>query len=212
LNVIKIIKNLFRREEVIVESDLKFIKKDLPVDIDYDTFDDVEMMSNDKDKFNMLLMDDFLEQFTLYDLDFKKIKREYFYDVKDKINIIKAAGKYAGFMTYKLLKSNKIRIDFALLDLTLETSIKISNGDIIEYDGIDIAFELLDRNKDCIILFCTAHSLNKKDPLMSFYIKKFEERTNLNFDDFYMSKASIRHKRIYEKILEMEKSNAINIQ
>jgi len=189
-----------------VDTDLEEVKLNLPSEVNYNAMDPVKIIGNENSDYRILLMDDFVEQFTLYELDFNRIKRRYEYDILKEFKVYEAIGAYAGFMTHKLL--NELPgLNVAVLDMTLEMSIKLSNGDIIEYDGVDIAIDIIKRFPECEIVFCTAHSLNKRDPLMSKYITKFEEATGKEFDPYYMSKADKRSDIIYEHIRKAVKQN-----
>jgi len=189
-----------------VDTDLKEENSNLPESIQYNLMDPILIKGNEEASKSILLMDDFVEQFTLYELDFNRVKRQYEFDILKEFKVYEAIGVYAGFTTHKLLEEID-DLSIAILDMTLEMSIKLSNGKIIEYDGVDIAIEILEKFPECQIVFCTAHSLNKRDPLMSQYITKFEDNTKLKFDDFYMSKADTRYKVIYDKIVKVIKKD-----
>ena len=176
---------------------------DLPTSIDYGSLGLPNIIENESNKYSMLLMDDFLEQFTLYKLDFKKIKRTHNFDVLKEFKIYEAKEQYAGFITYNLI-NNLDKLDIAILDLTLEMAIKLRDGTIVEYDGIDIFKMVKDKFPECQISFCTAHTLNPRDPVMKKYMDKFKTIYNrdndLQFKDYYMSKADFRSDKIYSMI------------
>jgi len=204
LNKIKEILGLNKKTKV--DTDLKEENSNLPQTIQYNLMDPILVIGNEEADKSILLMDDFVEQFTLYELDFNRVKRQYEFDILKEFKVYEAMGAYAGFTTHKLLEEID-NLNIAVLDMTLEMSIKLSNGEIIEYDGVDIAIEILEKFPDCQIVFCTAHSLNKRDPVMSQYITKFEDKTKLKFDDFYMSKADLRYKVIYDKVVKVIKKD-----
>jgi len=206
--MIKRILRLFgiRSKPVNVNTNLEEVKSNLPSEVDYNNMEPVKIIGNPNSKLGILLMDDFVEQFTLYELDFNNIRRKYDFDVLKGFKIYEAIGQYAGFTTHKLIREIP-NLELAILDMTLEMSIKLCNGDIVEYDGVDIAIDIMERFPECEIVFCTAHSLNKRDPLMSKYIKKFEESTGKEFDPYYMSKADKRSELIYDRIKKVVENN-----
>jgi len=197
------IKKMFSKNKVIedtINKNRERLDEDVesrPEDVDCSVYDLPSISGNIDAKYNMLLMDDFEEQFTLYNLDFKRLKRDNVMDINKEFKIYNAKGINAGFETCKLLNTDVI-IDVALLDLTLETSVKLKSGELIVKDGVDIAIKLLETNPNCKFVFCTAHNLNKRDPLIQQYIAKFNKTTGLDFNDYYLSKAGDRYSKIKE--------------
>jgi len=165
--------------------------------IDYDKYGNpgISRVENGK---TILILDDIQNMWYLYGEDFKDIKRVYDKDVNEDFNIITCLGPKAGFIAHKFIHENYEHVDYAILDITLGYGVKLTNGDYVEYDGIDVFLELYKRNPDLKFIFCTAHTLNKKNPTVGFFFKKFEDATGLNFSNYYLNKNSERYKRIYE--------------
>ena len=47
-------------------------------------------------------------------------------------------------------------------------------------------------------LFLTAHTLNRRNPVLSNYFEKFEESTGKSIEDFYLNKNVDRFNKLYE--------------
>lgn len=165
----------------------------------YDDMEDLEVINDKGDKV-MLLMDDIENQFFLFNIDFKKIEKEYNYRVKDHYKIYKASGDYAGFNAIKFI-NNAERIDVAILDITLGTSIKLSNGDFIDIDGVDVGIKIKEKFPDAKIKFCSAHPLNRRNPDIHHFIGKWENYSSTKMDHVYFNKNSDRAKYIYDMVI-----------
>jgi len=188
--------NIFSENDYVDE--VKVIKVDL------ETFDDPNI-TNPKGRKTFLFMDDIEESDYLFTVDFSNIKKDYGYDIYKELKIVKCYGNNAGFIADKYITNNP-KIDYAVLDITLGSSIKLASGQYIEYDGVDIALKILENNPKAKILFCTAHTLNRRNPLMQDYINKFEENTNLVIDNFYLNKNDDRV-TAYAKFLRLKRIN-----
>ena len=208
MSIFKKVINLFNKKQDIKDNKSETIdnifnsneySEDIMVDInnlDKDKFG-TPVIENPNGKLTLLIMDDVEESEYLFNIDFKTIKEKYGFDVYDKFKIVKCYGKYAGFMAHQYIKDHPI-IDYAFLDITLGTSIKLNSGKYLEYDGIDIALKILKHNKMAEILFITAHTFNYKNSLMKDYFNKFESNTNLYIGDYYLNKNDDRVKRYVE--------------
>jgi len=197
------IKNMFIKEEKPVPKQETiseiFDTNDYPVDfkinkLDLNTFEDPIIINPDKEK-TLLILDDIDESDYLFNIDFRLLKEKYGYDIFKELKIVKCYGKQAGFIAKKYLSDPDNKIDYAILDITLGNSLKLTNGSYIEYDGIDIGLQILEQNPEAIIRFLTAHTLNKRNPMMSEYYDKFEENTGLPIDSFYINKNGDRSKK-----------------
>jgi hypothetical protein len=200
---LKKIKDLFKKkvsEKINNESlldDLLNGIQDGVEEIDYDKYPNPEIIDNGSDK-TILFLDDMVNMWFLYDLDIHEIKDKYKKDVYEDFNIIKCFGREAGFTAHKFIFKNYKKVDFAILDITLGYGVKLLNGEYVEYDGIDVFLELYKRNPDMKFLFCTAHTLNIKNPTVGYFFKKFESETGLKFKDHYLNKNSKRSEAIYK--------------
>jgi len=169
-----------------------FDSKDYSVDfkvnqLDLNTFEDPIIINSDKEK-TLLILDDIEESDYLFNIDFRIIKEKYGYDIFKELKIVKCYGKQAGFIAKKYLSNPDNKVDYAILDITLGNSLKLADGSYIEYDGIDIGLQILEQNPEAIIRFLTAHTLNRRNPMMMEYFNKFESNTNKLIDDFYINK------------------------
>jgi len=149
----------------------------------------------DANKKNMLLMDDAMMQFGLHALDFNKIKRNYHCDVDDKFNVYMCKGRYAGFIAHDLIL-NLEYLDVAILDLTLETRVKLKNGNIYSYDGIDIAVLIKSKFPKCRFKFFTSHNMNHRDESIIYYVEKYKQLLGGNIMAKVISKSDNRVKHL----------------
>ena len=194
------IKNFFNKEH---NSDKEYIDSseidtDVVESFDYDTMDDVEYLSEDIDEKDVLLLvDDLEDQFFLYEMDFKNIKSKFDCSIYDEYLVCKSSGEMAGFSAIKFI-NNTDRLDVAILDITLGKSIKLSNGEYIDIDGVDIGLSILKKFPRCKVVFCSAHPLNRRNPDIHSFMMKWEDSTGIRMEDVYFNKNSDRHKYIYD--------------
>ena len=171
--------------------------QDSVVSIDYDRYPDPEIIDNGKEE-TILFLDDIPNMWYLYNTDMDRIKSEHGRDIRKEFNIIKCLGEKAGFTAHKFIFKDYKKVDYAILDITLGFGVKLTNSEYVEYDGIDVLLELYKRNPDMKFIFCTAHTLNKKNPTVGYFFKKFESATGLKFEDHYVNKNSDRYKDIFK--------------
>ena len=148
----------------------------------------------------ILILDDIPESITLYNSDFLRIGKRYNKNILEDLKIVYTIGRPAGYIAYKYIIEYPNTINYAILDITLGYIIKLEDGEYIELDGIDIAIYLLRHNTNIKFLFSTAHTLNRRNPTMEYYFKKFESETGLNIEDYYLNKNSDRAEKIYNMI------------
>jgi len=204
MKIIEKISNFFNR---IIEKDIVLEETSIKVEhktreelmglIDLDKVEDIEFIDNNQEK-NLLILDDQEVSFELYKADFRKIERGYNVNPLNDFNIINVLGVQAGLMAYKYIINNENKIDYAMLDITLGFIIKLDNGEHFEFDGIDIAILLIKYNPNIKFLFLTAHTLNRRNPVLSNYFEKFEESTGKSIEDFYLNKNVDRFNKLYE--------------
>lgn len=188
----------------------------------YDSIPDPIIEGNAESKNTFLIMDDQPAVFFLYETDFKNIKRTLGIDILKDFKIVKCVGDDAGFIAHKYLQNTQDELVIALLDITLGKIIKVANEvevpyvteegkqetrletkyDILTFDGVDIALEIMDKYPKCQIKFCSAHRLNKKNPEILEFIDKFESKTKLDISDFYFSKNTNRVEHIYKLLVD----------
>jgi hypothetical protein len=167
------------------------------IEIDYDSIESPVLLTNDPTKPYLFILDDVVETFILYSIDFKNINRLHSLNVIEDFNIVQCFGSKAGLIAHKYIELDGGKVDFAVLDITLGYVVKLTDGSFVEYDGVDIAIEILKHNKDAKIIFSTAHTMNKRNPDVARYINKFNNNTGLNIDNHYMNKNSDRVTKLY---------------
>lgn len=202
MGLFKKIKSIFIKEEKIDYSGI-VMPEDISnevKDYSYDQIADPILYGNLESKKTFLLMDDLEDVFYLYRIDFKNIKEKYGYDILKEFKIVKCSGDNAGFIADKYLQNNDDELVIALLDITLGKIIKLDTGEVLSFDGVDIALTIMNQYPKCSIKFCSAHRLNKKNPEILKFIDKFENATQLDISDFYFSKNSDRASYIYEML------------
>ena len=144
--------------------------------VNYDEYEDIEFVDNGKPI--LLIMDDMKLSKRIYEAEFTKIKNNYNKDVREEFNIVWALGSDTGYETIKFIKKHKV--DYAILDITLGSPIKLSNGDYIEIDGIDVSACFKKYCPDGKFIFSTAHTLNFESPTTSYYRTKMIELTGVD--------------------------------
>jgi len=156
---------------------------------------EINLSLYDKSKPTILIMDDFTGMVLLLKDELGRVQC---CDVNKNFNILIVTGKYAAFSVEKTLRNNPIKIDIAFLDITLGGV--INN---IEYDGIDTAILINSLNPECNIKFITGHTLNKHNPTIFKFMKKFEDSFNLKMDEtvenLFNGEKSLHYKYIINK-------------
>lgn len=148
---------------------------------------------------SLLILDDITITQKLYEFDFNNIQIKQGLDIYKDFQIIFCLGPDCGYEAYKYINIYKNKIDFAILDLTLGTTIKLDNGEYVDMDGVDIAIAILKNNPDAKILFSTAHTLDINNRTVEQYVAKFEQFSNIRIDEnqkYYMNKNSDRVKTL----------------
>jgi len=198
-NKIKNFFKLYKKETPLSEDALEDLLQGLQdgkAVVDYNDYPSPEIIENNKDK-TIFFLDDISNMWYLYNSDIITIKKKHDVDLLKEFNIIKCFGEKAGFSAYKFTETEYRKVDYAILDITLGYGIKLRSGEYIEYDGIDIFLRLRELNPDIKFIFCTAHTLNKKNPTVGYFFDKFESNTGLKFKDYYLNKSSDRAAVIY---------------
>ena len=181
LNVLKMFKRLFKKEQPKAEDD--FFKDDYisPTSFmmsrkhDELIIPDINIRNNvGKHAPTILIMDDYSG---MVDLLYTELLRIQCCDIGSKFNIITATDEYAAF-TVKEYIDHGGKIDIAFLDITIGG---IKDG--IELDGIDTAIMIKKACPDSEIKFITGHTLNKRNPEIFEFMQKFYNETGFNIDE-----------------------------
>jgi hypothetical protein len=208
LKYIKLLTRLFKKDntstispilEAITETHAKTV---YDTAIDYTSIPSAEVSCVGCDKPYLFIMDDIPETYILYSVDFKNIKRLYQKDVLNDFTLVKCLDPRAGLMAHKYCSIENGKVDYAILDITLGYIVKLQDGAYVEFDGVDIAILILDKNPNAKILFSTAHTMNRRNADIMYYINKFETVTGLNINNYYMNKNSDRVSRINSFLYE----------
>lgn len=184
---------------VLEKESTKVIKtrEEILKEINLDNYQDEVYLNEFKEgRPTILILDDLPSTEILYSIDFRNIKEEFELDIENKFNIIMIYNRKAGFAALKFLKKN-IKIDYAILDITIDSLEKFDNGDFLDLDGIDIGIELHKINPNVKIKFSSAHTLNIKNNLMLEYITKYEGYFKNSITEHSIDKNSTRYKVLY---------------
>ena len=166
--------------------------------VDFSIYDDPKI-SNIKEEPVLLILDDVPDSEILYNIDFKNMERKYNFNPYKEMKVVKCLGATAGFKAFKYINKPENKIDYAVLDITLGFSIKLKTGDVLELDGVDIAIEILKRNPKAKIIFCTAHTMNSRNPIMKYYIDKYYDYTGKDISKCAVYKNSNRMEELYKQ-------------
>lgn len=158
-----------------------------------------------KDKPTIIMVDDLLPTKVLYDVAIKNIKHvkfnkdkneceiDYTHDNKIKVledyNVLYFIGKNVGFSFLHFLEASNIKIDYAVLDITINTFAKVEDN-ILEIDGVDLAIYIDKKYPDCKIMFNTAHTMNPRNPTVTSYMSKFKQHFNVGIEKYSINKLS----------------------
>ena len=169
--------------------------------LDLSKYPDVEYINEyDVNKLTILIMDDIVDTYSLYHIDFNKINIKYKKNIFEQFNIVTALGHEAGFIAYKYILSGN-KLDYAILDITIGSMIKFDNGEFLDLDGIDIGIAVM-TNTTGKVIFSTAHTLNRKNMVMEYYISKFEEYKDEDISKYAISKNNDRVEPLYNFLIK----------
>jgi len=202
--MLKFIEKIFGKKikeetpKVTCDVNIKYAREELFGLLKLSDYGEVDFVNGyDPNKETLLIMDDIDDTYTMYEIDFDKIKLLKDKDIYARFNVVTAMGVEAGFLAYKAIQYG-LKIDYAILDITVGNMIKFSNGEYLDIDGVDIGLMLL--KNDTKIIFSTVHTMNKKMLVMEYYINKFENCEGKDITDYTMNKNGERVTPLYKFI------------
>ena len=173
-------KSFFKKDDEELEEEIDFVYQDANFDLpkvnEDDLIPEIKCINYiDDNKPSILIVEDFQSRIDV-------LIQELNYDKSNKLfetfNIYTASSEYAAFAVEKYIIKENVKIDLAILDITF--------GGILnrkDLDGVDLAIMLKEKNPNCEILFFTGHTLNRKNPEIFSFIKKFEDFFKLKIDE-----------------------------
>ena len=108
----------------------------------------------------------------------------------ENISVISIHSSYAGFIVNLLAKlnDNKLKIDYAIIDLSYGGVISFEETGNITFEGIMVFKELYDNNPDLKFFFYTGNNLNSYVFSSNKIIKTFKNITNKDIQEFVVFK------------------------
>lgn len=176
-------------------------KKALPSDVllrelDYSNVPPPNIVNPNAEK-SLLIVDDYDLSSVLYANDFIKLQEEFNKNVEEDFKVIRCLDKDSGLQAFKLICIDKVKIDYALLDLTLGCLIKLPNDQFVEVDGADLGIYIMELNPNAKIKFITMHTMHMDNFIVAGYAKKLKDK-GIDLSSLYINKNSLaRHKDIY---------------
>lgn len=198
-------KNIFGKKECDISGeDCEYFtspvksREELLSSIDFSEYADVKYLSNNPGAKTIFILDDIDVTEDIYTIDYGKIKQKYDKDIFKEFTVIGAFGTNAGFMAEKFIRESNVQIDYAILDINLGNMLRLGVDDFIEFDGIEIAHDLVLKYPNAKFIFSTAHTLNNKNSSMIYYFNRFAELfDNKVLSDYGMDKKGDRVTNIY---------------
>jgi len=141
---------------------------------------------------NLLIVDDIPETMYLMKSTSNELRRRHTHDFFTDFAVTPILMIGCGFTTYKYVMTPGVKIDYALLDISIATRASVQKIDILELDGIDIADIILKKNPEAKVRFFTAHTLGRDDKRMDGYYKKCKALLGTDLLDMTIFKNSDR--------------------
>lgn len=135
---------------------------------------DVFLSNYDKNKKNVFFLDNYEDISIVITAFINKISRELGRDARDDYNFFGVFGINSVRELCRLELLKKVKVDIAVLDLTLEEIVR-DKGMPVTLDGIDVAINILEENKDAEVYFLTSHTLSTKVPTLKKFYSKYEQ-------------------------------------
>lgn len=201
--------NTIEQEQEPVEEDIYKVDYPVPAELlntyDFNNLPKVDI-TNPEGKKTFLMVDDIPYTKLLFQQDFRTIETLYNKSIVDDFKIVECFGNKAGWQAYKYAILDGNPVDYAMFDITLGHVLK-HKDDVLDIDGIDIAYNIVNKYPELKFLLFTAHSLNRESVIINKYITKFENGLGKNVEDNYLNKNSTRYDIIYNLLYGDEKEN-----
>ena len=130
------------------------------------------LSSLDSNKKNVFFLDNYEDINIVITAFINKVSRELGRDCRDDYNFFGIFGINSVRELCRMEILKNIKIDIAVLDLTLEEIVR-DNGMPVTLDGIDVGINILEANKDAEIYFLTSHTLSTKVPTLKKFYSKY---------------------------------------
>lgn len=154
---------------------------------DYEKF----LNTYDKNKKNVFFLDNYEDISIVITAFINKISRELGKDAREDYNFFGVFGINSVRELCKMELLKNVKIDIAVLDLTLEEIVR-NNGTPVTLDGIDVAINILEENEDVEIYFLTSHTLSTKVPTLKKFYTKYAQyigKEEKILSDVYINKS-----------------------
>lgn len=145
--------------------------------------------SYDPNRKTIILLDDLVPTKFLYEIAMEDIDKSTNTVFLEKFNVIYFFGKNIGFSFIDFLRTTDIKIDYAILDITINTYTRVKNT-TLDLDGVDLAIEINKKYPDCTILFNSAHTMNPRNPTVSNFMGKFKKHFGIGLESQSIDKMS----------------------
>lgn len=178
--------------------------EEMLLDYDFSTVSEPKICGNLDSKETLIIVDDIELSEMLYDSDFNYIKiiskeENNELDITKKYKIVLCLGNECSLKAYKYIHLDKNPISKAILDISLGEAYKLSDGNYVEINGIDLANFIWLNNTDSDIRLLTAHTMDENNKTINNFINQFKEYTNKDIMEFVINKNNNnRTERLYE--------------
>lgn len=192
LKLIELIKKWRKKETIseVIEEERDLTTEEMLNLLDYSKYIKPEFINGyNKNKKTIILLDDLMPTKFLYEIAINEMDKQYKDKFFDKFNVVYFFGKNIGFSFINFLRTSGIKIDYAVLDITINTYTKVGNT-TLDLDGVDLAIELDKKYPECSLLFNSAHTMNKRNPTVSNFMSKFENHFGTSMDALSIDKLS----------------------
>lgn len=158
--------------------------------LDYSKFTKPLFVSGyDPNRKTIILLDDLVPTKFLYEIAMEDIDKSTNTVFLEKFNVIYFFGKNIGFSFIDFLRTTDIKIDYAILDITINTYTRVKNT-TLDLDGVDLAIEINKKYPNCTILFNSAHTMNPRNPTVSNFMGKFKKHFGIGLESQSIDKMS----------------------